>query len=101
MSPNQTYNEKVDIWSFGMILYELTTRRIPFDYCKNPRQIADEICSKKKTPPITNEQRAHPILIKLMVDCWNWNPQQRPSFSQIVQTLRNAISQNTQNTKKR
>jgi hypothetical protein len=28
-----------------------------------------------------------------MNQCWNWDPQQRPSFSQIVQTLRN-VKQN-------
>jgi hypothetical protein len=25
-----------------------------------------------------------------MKQCWNWDPHQRPSFSEIVQTLRNA-----------
>jgi len=33
------YNEKVDIYSFGMILYEIICNRIPFDNLKNNTHI--------------------------------------------------------------
>jgi serine/threonine protein kinase len=81
----ESYNEKADVWSFGMVLYELTTNTIPYDYCEYP---TTEVLVDKKTPPIPNQIEIHPTLLNLMNQCWNWDPQQRPSFSQIVQTLR-------------
>jgi tRNA A-37 threonylcarbamoyl transferase component Bud32 len=87
------YTEKVDVWSFGMVLYELATNTIPYDYCKdNVPFLTREVCNKKKTPPIPEGQVIDPTLLNLMQQCWNWDPQQRPSFSQIVQTLKDAMN---------
>jgi serine/threonine protein kinase len=91
MLANQKYNEKVDIWSFGMLLYEITTKTIPYGHCENQVQIYDEVCINKKTPPIPKDREIQPTLLELMQQCWNWDPQQRPSFTQIVQTLRSVV----------
>jgi tRNA A-37 threonylcarbamoyl transferase component Bud32 len=91
MESNSSYTEKVDVWSFGMVLYELATNTIPYDYCKdNVPFLTREVCDKKKTPPIPEGQVIDPTLLSLMQQCWNWDPQQRPSFSQIVLTLKDA-----------
>jgi sterile alpha motif and leucine zipper-containing kinase AZK len=105
MEPGQSHNEKVDVWSYGMVLYEITTNRIPYDDCENEMQIIDQICDEKKTSSIPEGIEIHPTLLKLMNQCWDWNSQRRPSFSEIVQTLKNSIdkpltSQNNTNTKK-
>jgi serine/threonine protein kinase len=85
----QSYKEKVDVWSFGMILYELTTNTVPYHDCKNQMQLYDEVCVNKKTPPLPeNIKHIHPTVLELMKQCWNWDPQQRPSFTQIVEILR-------------
>jgi serine/threonine protein kinase len=89
MMKGQSYNEKVDVWSFGMVLYELTTNTIPYHHCQNQVQIIAKVCKKKKTPPLPkNTAQIHPILLGLMKKCWNWKPRKRPSFTQIVQILR-------------
>jgi hypothetical protein len=50
------------------------------------------VCDNKKTPPLPeNVTHIHPLLLDLMKQCWNWDhphPQQCPSFTQIVQILR-------------
>jgi serine/threonine protein kinase len=86
---SQGYNEKVDVWSYGMILYELATNTIPYHQCQNPAQIYSEVCVNKKTPPIPEDtkQNIAPTLLDLMKKCWNRDPQQRPSFTDIVQIL--------------
>jgi serine/threonine protein kinase len=93
MMKNEPYDEKVDVWSFGMVLYELTTNTIPYQHIYNEKgqvtvlKLFDEIVTNKKTPIIPNDREIHPSLLELMKQCWNWNPQLRPSFSQIVQEL--------------
>jgi sterile alpha motif and leucine zipper-containing kinase AZK len=87
------YDEKVDVWSFGAVLYELTTKEIP-----NPLAILISFLRKSELP-IPEGIEIDPTLRELMNQCLNLYPQQRPSFSQIVQTLRNAMSQNNTNTK--
>jgi serine/threonine protein kinase len=94
-SQDQNYNEKVDVWSFGMVLYELTTNTIPYCHCQNAKQIIKEVCENKKTPPLPeNTTHIHPTLLDLMKQCWNWDPQQRPSFTQIVQILQEQMKKN-------
>jgi serine/threonine protein kinase len=87
------YNEKVDVWSFGMILYELATNTIPYDYCKdNVSFLIREVCEKKKKPPLPKKSTTiDPILVKLMKKCWKWNSQKRPSFTQITRILRERV----------
>jgi serine/threonine protein kinase len=89
---DEGYTEKADVWSFGMVLYELTTNTIPYSDCNNPMQIKDKL-ENKKTPSIPNENEIDSTLRELMKQCWNWDPQQRPSFTQIVQILKKAKSQ--------
>ena len=43
------YNEKVDTWAMGCVLYELATRQRPFDG-KNMVAIAKKICQEKPKP---------------------------------------------------
>jgi serine/threonine protein kinase len=99
MMNNESYTEKADVWSFGMVLYELTTNSIPYDYCKNSVALSRAVCDLHQIPSIPKDREIHPTLMELMKHCWNWDPQQRPSFTQIVQTLRNVMSQNNKSTK--
>lgn len=39
----QTYNTKVDIFSFGMLLIEITTNECPYQECKHTLEIYDKI----------------------------------------------------------
>jgi serine/threonine protein kinase/GTPase SAR1 family protein len=78
------YNEKADVYSFGVILYEIVTQLrfmedIKFDYQK------EDAIKNGKRPAITAE--TNPILSSLIQFCWAQEPNQRPSFDQIVECL--------------
>jgi serine/threonine protein kinase/Leucine-rich repeat (LRR) protein/GTPase SAR1 family protein len=78
------YNEKSDVYSFGVILYEIVLQQrfledIKFDYQK------EDAIKQGKRPPIPPE--TNPILSSLIQFCWAQDPNQRPSFDQIVECL--------------
>ena len=40
---DENYNEKVDIYAFGMLLLEIITRDVPYHECTNPAQIYKKV----------------------------------------------------------
>lgn len=84
-------NEKVDIYSFGMILYEMSTNLIPFKGL-NHVQIATKVCVKKERPIIPNE--SNPKIKELATKCWEGNPSLRQSSIQILAQLERILMSN-------
>eukprot|EP01105_Mastigella_eilhardi_P006326 TRINITY_DN1793_c0_g1_i1.p1 TRINITY_DN1793_c0_g1~~TRINITY_DN1793_c0_g1_i1.p1 ORF type:complete len:551 (-),score=148.98 TRINITY_DN1793_c0_g1_i1:177-1799(-) len=87
-----------DVYSFGLILWELYTEEEPFiDYCDIDTFFQDVIEGKlrpkipdfvpKKSPPTPT----YPALRKLMEDCWDTDQQRRPTMPQIRSTLERLI----------
>lgn len=42
---NNTYNEKTDMYAFGMCLLELITRKPPYSECENTMALLSKIIS--------------------------------------------------------
>jgi len=80
------YNEKGDIYSFGMILWELYHMELPFDEFdfKFMSTLEDNILSGLR-PSI--DQNCNRMYASLITKCWNSDPQQRPSFQSILKVL--------------
>jgi len=85
------YGENVDIYSFGMILWQLFTRQKPLSSLGangenlEPIQFAIKIAYEKIRPEIPTEC---PLNIKnLITKCWDHCPSVRPSFVEIRQML--------------
>ncbi|XP_074033037.1 mitogen-activated protein kinase kinase kinase 13 wallenda isoform X1 [Leptinotarsa decemlineata] len=77
-------NEKVDIWSFGVVLWELITCEVPYDGM-NQGAIMYSVGSGKLTPPIPS---TCPEGFKLIMQmCWKFNPKERPNFKLILNHL--------------
>jgi len=80
-----TLTAALDIYSFGMILYELLTREIPFKGL-SPMQITRAI-SQGNRPVIPTDIRCPEGYTKLMIDCWDEEPTKRPSLPNIISRL--------------
>eukprot|EP00187_Rhodella_violacea_P020262 CAMPEP_0184728098 /NCGR_PEP_ID=MMETSP0314-20130426/38791_1 /TAXON_ID=38298 /ORGANISM="Rhodella maculata, Strain CCMP 736" /LENGTH=401 /DNA_ID=CAMNT_0027193861 /DNA_START=1 /DNA_END=1206 /DNA_ORIENTATION=+ len=77
------YNETVDIWAVGVILYILLSGRPPFNGIDN-QQIRDQVCSGKydlKGPPWSSISEPCKSVIKKMLAM---NPQDRPSAASLL-----------------
>ncbi|KAM9958044.1 hypothetical protein ACTFIW_013020 [Dictyostelium discoideum] len=91
------YNEKSDIYSFGMILWECYHLELPFDEFdfKFMSTLEDNILSGLR--PSIN-QNCNRMYSSLITKCWNADPNLRPSFNSILKTL-NEIKDSTINSK--
>jgi len=82
----EDYDSKVDVYSFGIILYELVFRQMPFgelDECSFSTTVASG-----GRPDIDCAPDGCPIVIVgLMQACWEHEPTDRPPFSDIAASL--------------
>jgi len=82
LTENQ-YSVQSDVWAFGVVIYEITMRQIPYkDLPLN--QVAIGIANNKITLP---KPVAFPELAQLMTRCMNRTILMRPNFSHICSVL--------------
>ena len=75
------YDEKVDVYSYAMILWEMLTGRQPFKG-KNVVEIANLVLHQAKRPEMPAKTPSK--LAELISICWSADPKNRPSFAMIV-----------------
>lgn len=77
-----SYDSKVDVFSFGIVLWELLTSKVPYEGVEDamiPKLVVHENL-RPEIPPETS-----PELRMLISSCWAPDPKERPSFQQIYQ----------------
>lgn len=90
MMQRQPINEKADIYSYGVLLWQILTRKRPFGQfsgiktSQEKKAFCDHVSAGNR-PEIPLS--APPILAKLINRCWTTDPQKRPNFQVVVETL--------------
>ena len=74
-----------DVFSYGMLLYELVYAHPPFPQFNTSIEFIVHVAEKKEKPDFINGVETE--VCNLIKECGNYKPQSRPSFKQIVNAL--------------
>lgn len=82
-----TYDEKVDIYSYAMCLFEVICRAVPFEEFE-AAQIGPMVTTGGRPDLTLVPDDCPKALRELMTVCWSASPIQRPNFKTILEILR-------------
>ncbi|XP_025047076.1 tyrosine-protein kinase STYK1 isoform X1 [Alligator sinensis] len=78
---------KADIWSFGILLYEMITLGAP-PYPEVPPP--DILQHLQRRNIMKQPSSCQPVMYGIMQTCWQWNATDRPSPAELLQYLQKA-----------
>ncbi|KAF3786142.1 Serine/threonine-protein kinase [Nymphaea thermarum] len=82
---NEPSNEKCDVYSFGVILWELATLKMPWRGM-NPMQVVGAVGFQNRRLEIPKE--VDPLVARIIWECWQTDQNLRPSFAQLTAALK-------------
>ncbi|ETM41878.1 TKL protein kinase [Phytophthora nicotianae] len=86
---NRKYTEKADVFSFGVVVWEIFAGQCPYDGMTQI-QVALGVLNHDLRPPIP---RSCPrFFARLIRSCWMREPSLRPSFSELVRTFEQYVA---------
>ncbi|KAM4854166.1 vascular endothelial growth factor receptor 2 [Thomomys bottae] len=91
---DRVYTIQSDVWSFGVLLWEIfSLGASPYPGVK----IDEEFCRRlKEGTRMRAPDYTTPEMYQTMLDCWHEEPNQRPTFSELVEHLGNLLQANAQ-----
>ncbi|DBB06883.1 TPA: hypothetical protein ACH3X3_009542 [Trebouxia sp. C0006] len=84
VSDPERVSEKADVWSLGMVLWEMLTRQVPFTHL-TPQQIIAGLMVGNLQPEVPDWCEQEWRLA--MESCWEVNPDHRPSLRDLARRL--------------
>jgi len=82
-------NEKVDIYSYGIVLWEILTGQEPYADHDSYNTFVRAVCVEEERPEIPEDM--HPSIASLLQNCWTAKTDERLTFEQIISLLDEAM----------
>ena len=83
---NDPTDERSDVYSFAVILWELITLKYPWEELSSPVQIVVQVAFLHRRPKLPTWLPAEAVA--LLQQCWHKDPDERPAFSAILDALK-------------
>ncbi|KAL7741162.1 hypothetical protein ACLKA6_018187 [Drosophila palustris] len=88
---NFSYTEKCDVYSFGILCWEILSEKMPFYHVEHQRSLVImNLASQRNNRPPINDVKIDvksKHLKKLIQQCWDKNPKKRPTMKRLVVVL--------------
>jgi len=78
------YSQKSDVWSFGVVIYEVITRKEPYEDIQSPVAVATRVADNTLR---LEAPKMYPDLGLIMDSCMQYETEKRPTFSALCQQL--------------
>jgi len=87
---SEPYTEKVDVYSYGLLLHQLITNELPYNRMQR-NELIDQVIKNNQRPVIKNYIPSP--FFNLLTYCWHHDSSTRPSFEGILCELKLLLSQ--------
>lgn len=85
------YGKEVDVYSFGMLLWEICALDKPFDTIQSVDEFHDLVVLCGRRPSLNIDPLWTVSLKNLMCKCWSTDPLDRPTMAQVKSLLCNVL----------
>jgi hypothetical protein len=83
------FSTSADVYSFGIVLWEIYTRKEPFNQFRNYQKFKEAVVRQGTRPRLPQE--CPPSLAQLIERCWAADPLLRPNFVSILDELEGVL----------
>jgi len=84
------FSEKSDIWSFGVVMWEIFARNlVPYEGIADSTTLRDFLRGGGRLPHIQPELTPKELYEDVMMRCWDESPAIRPTFNELRQKVLN------------
>ena len=73
-----------DVYAFGVVLYEMVTKRNPYEG-EDFDEVIQAVAKDKKRPELPRGVPSE--LATIMNECWHWDPRRRPTFLELERRM--------------
>lgn len=89
---NHPYSTVCEVYSFGIVLWEIATRQMPLNDCTSYEDVHKKVCVNKDTEPVEDKECPQD-LTQLIDACRSYDRFYRPTAGALVDQLRKVVGQ--------
>ncbi|POG79315.1 kinase-like domain-containing protein [Rhizophagus irregularis DAOM 181602=DAOM 197198] len=88
-APNYKYDQKCEVYSFGILLWEIAEERIPYEGNEDIVDIIDRVRNKRYREPFSGNSQMPKKFKQLEIDAVRHDPDFRPKITDMFDILKN------------